>query len=310
MTHTFTRAKASLNALNRALSAVPDRRSLPNIEFIMSSEDYDSGGQPMWVYAKKSGDDWAWLMPDFGYWSWPEAKVGSYSNVRDRIIAVDEGTTIRGKTIPGLKFQDKKKQLLWRGNTETGPELRNKLVEVSSGKSWSSVEPINWGDKGQLKKNFVSVEDHCRYMFLAHVEGRSYSGRGKYVQNCRSVAVAHELVWKEAHHGALVATGHDANFVQVKRDFSDLENKIHYLIEHPKVAERIANNSVETFRDRYLTSAAEGCYWRELIRAYGSVCDFEPNLYTDSKGKNPRAVPFESFVLDGELITEASKDGF
>lgn len=36
------------------------------------------------------------------------------------------------------------------------------------------------------------------------------------------------------------------------------------LLEDPAAAERIANNSVSTFRERYLTPAAEACYWRAL----------------------------------------------
>ena len=77
----------------------------------------------------------------------------------------------------------------------------------------------------------------------------------------------------------MVATGPDANYVEVNHDFSDLSRKVDYLIDNPGVAERIAENAVRTFRDRYLTPAAESCYWRHLIRRYGSVLDFEPSLF-------------------------------
>lgn len=46
----------------------------------------------------------------------------------------------------------------------------------------------------------------------------------------------------------------------------------------PVGARRIADNSVETFRERYLTPAAEACYWRKLIKAWRAV-SFEPELY-------------------------------
>ncbi|KAK2804030.1 hypothetical protein FQN51_002560 [Onygenales sp. PD_10] len=302
MKYTFTRAKASLNALNRALSAIPNREEIPNVEFIFTSEDYHDEPDPVWVYSKRETDTWAWLMPDFGYWSWPEIKAGQYRNVRKRIAAVDEGSVINGKETPGLKFQDKQKQLLWRGNIATMPELRGKLLEVTQGKPWSSVRPLEWGNEESIRNDYVALEDHCRYMFLAHVEGRSYSGRGKYIQNCRSVFIAHQLTWREAHHAALVATGPDANYVKVQRDFSDLEKKINYLLDNPDVAEKIAENSIKTFRDLYLTPAAEACYWRELVHAYASMCDFEPVLYQDSMDNNNiRGFPFESFVLNWNL---------
>ncbi|KKZ67495.1 hypothetical protein EMCG_06872, partial [[Emmonsia] crescens] len=113
MRHTFSRAKASLNALNRALNAIPNRLEIPNIEFIFTTEDFHHEPHPVWVYSKREGDGWAWLMPDFGYWSWPEIKAGQYRSVRQRIAAIDQGAVINGKTNPPLKFQEKKKQLLW-----------------------------------------------------------------------------------------------------------------------------------------------------------------------------------------------------
>ncbi|KKA20139.1 DUF821 domain protein [Rasamsonia emersonii CBS 393.64] len=292
MPYTFTRAKATLHSLHRALIAVPNRHELPSVEFIFSTEDFvvDTDKGPIWAYSKRDEDDAVWLMPDFGFWSWPEVKVGPYRDIRRRIAAVDDG----------LAFRDKKKQLLWRGSLATAPELRGNLLANTRGKPWASIRVLDWSQSDDNdKSNVLPMEEHCRYMFLAHTEGRSFSGRGKYLQNCRSVVIAHQLVWREAHHAALVSSGPDANYVEVARDFSDLEEKIEYLLDHPFEAERIANNSVATFRDRYLTPAAEACYWRYLIRQYASVCAFEPSLYeTDFWGRQTmRAVPYESWLL-------------
>ncbi|KAL4892578.1 glycosyl transferase family 90-domain-containing protein [Aspergillus ambiguus] len=300
MPFTFSRAKATLNSLQRALSAYPDRHRLPSVEFVLTTDDYSSGQGPIWSYSKRDEDDSVWLMPDFGYWSWPEVKVGPYKDIRRRIAAVDDGeTTSAGEVIPGTRFPDKKKQLFWRGNVATNPEVREKLLEHAQGRSWASVRAIDWGDENDIRSNLLPMEEHCRYMFLAHTEGRGFSGRGKYLLNCRSVVVSHKLVWREAHHAALIASGPDANYVEVERDFSDLDRKIEFLIDNPETAERIADNAVGTFRDRYLTPAAESCYWRHLVRMYASACDFEPILYTTHEDgtKHPRAMPFETWIL-------------
>ncbi|KAJ5625429.1 hypothetical protein N7510_001738 [Penicillium lagena] len=300
---TATRAHATLNSLYRALMAFPDRHLLPSIEFIFTTEDFDNeptGLAPIWAYSKRDSDDSVWLMPDFGYWAWPEVQIGPYHEVRRRIAAIDDGETdSQGTIIPGLRFQDKKKQLVWRGSLATNPPVRGKLLKSSLGRSWASVRVIDWDDENDLRYNLLPIEDHCRYMFLAHTEGRSFSGRGKYLLNCRSVVISHPLAWREAHHAALVSSGPDANYVEVDRDFADLPHKIDYLIDHPEVAERIANNAVRTFRDRYLTPAAESCYWRHLVRQYASVCDFEPVLFSiDRDGrKQPRGMPFEMWLL-------------
>lgn len=300
MPYTYSRAKATLNSLNRALVTTPERQTLPNIEFVFTTEDFiDDNKGAIWSYSKKDEHENVWLMPDFGYWSWPEVKVGPYREIRRRIAAIDDGTWIDGDFIPGLDFHDKKRQVIWRGNPSTAPELRGMLLRQSRGKSWASVRVLNWDDEDDLRLNLLPMEEHCRYMFMAHTEGRSFSGRGKYLLNCRSVMISHPLVWREAHHGALISSGTDANFVEVAHDFSDLERKVEYLIDHVEVAERIANNSVTTFRDRYLTPAAEACYWRALIKQYASVCDFEPQLYIANIGgeRRMRATPFESWLL-------------
>jgi hypothetical protein len=300
MPYTYSRATATLSALNRALVAIPTREKLPNIEFVFSTDDFVEDDQgAIWSYSKRDNSENVWLMPDFGYWSWPEVKVGNYGDLRRRIAAIDDGGWIEDRFVAGLDFQDKKKQLIWRGSVATAPRLRGMLLRQSRGKSWASVRTLNWDDADDLRLNWLPMEDHCRYMFLAHTEGRSFSGRGKYLLNCRSVMISHPLVWREMHHAALVSTGPDTNYVEVAPDFSDLQGKIEYLIDHPAVAERIANNSRATFRDRYLTPAAEACFWRALIRQYASVCDFEPPLYaTDARGgTRMRGTPFETWIL-------------
>jgi hypothetical protein len=74
--------------------------------------------------------------------------------------------------------------------------------------------------------------------------------------------------WIEPHQSVLVPSGADQNFVQVERDFSDLESKIQQLLQDTELAKTIAQNSAKTFRDRYLAPAAQACYWRHLIRSW------------------------------------------
>lgn len=52
-----------------------------------------------------------------------------------------------------------------------------------------------------------------------------------------------------------------------------------YYLSHQDEAERIAEESRRTFRDRYLTPAAEACYIRRMIYEYAKAQNFEPQLY-------------------------------
>ena len=82
----------------------------------------------------------------------------------------------------------------------------------------------------------------------------------------------------------------------MERDFSDLPRKMQALLEDPASAERIANNSVTTFQDRYLTPAAESCYWRELLNGWTATSPHITNAITPSEFVL-RGIRYESFVL-------------
>lgn len=73
------------------------------------------------------------------------------------------------------------------------------------------------------------------------------------------------------------------------------------LLDHPEKAKRIADNSVQTFRERYLTQAAEACYWRRLFLRWKDVMGFEPVLYQGVEGK--------SQGKDGKRVTRKQKRG-
>ena len=126
--------------------------------------------------------------------------------------------------------------------------------------------------------------------------GRSYSASLKYRQACMSVVIAHKLQFIQHHHYLLVSSGPDQNFVEVERDFSDLSEKMQQLLDDPALSERIANNSVATFRDRYLTPAAETCYWRKLLDGWTSA---SPKISRDVQSSTVAddGLRFESFLL-------------
>jgi hypothetical protein len=139
--------------------------------------------------------------------------------------------------------------------------------------------------------------------------GRSYSGSLKYRQLCRSVIVSHKMQWIQHYHYLLRNNGTNQNFVEVERDFHDLSAAMEDLLDHPEKAKRIADNSVQVFRERYLTQAAEACYWRRLIRRWKDVQGFEPMLYMAEAGgaakkdeksrvtrEQKRGVRFETFM--------------
>ena len=77
-----------------------------------------------------------------------------------------------------------------------------------------------------MKHDKLSMDEHCKYKYVIHTEVNSNSGRLKYLQHCQGVIVAHKLAWGRHHHTSMVSSGPQQNFVEVERNFTDLEKKI------------------------------------------------------------------------------------
>lgn len=301
---------AMLASMYRALSASPERTSHGPIEFMFSVEDrvddVNGVGHPIWALSRKASEESVWLIPDFGYWAWGHLSnsIGPYNQAVNRVVATESS----------LPFANKEKKLVWRGKLSFAPKLRRALMDVARDQPWGDVKELDWGRKA----NYLSMEDHCRYMFIAHVEGtfilpyifgsetnhepnsgRSYSASLKYRQACRSVVIAHKLQHIQHHHYLLVSSGPEQNYVEVERDFSDLPRTINWLLENPHVAESIANNNVQTFRERYLTQAADACYWRALWDGWAEASSTSPSSSSNvtSSTDAPRGLRYESFLL-------------
>jgi hypothetical protein len=148
---------AILYSINRAISI--DGRTTPDIEFVFSIDDMvENPRQPIWTVSRRSQDHNLWLMPDFGFWSWDVQDLGTISDIIEQII-MNEAVTEWGA---------KHQKLVWRGQLQMLPRLRRALLDASRGKAWSEVKALIPG----LSGNYIGAADQCRYMFIAHAEGK------------------------------------------------------------------------------------------------------------------------------------------
>jgi hypothetical protein len=265
------RALPMMAQINRALlGASAAGETVPNIEFAAVVDDMSlipSGNNityTAWAFTRHipdHGEDKLWIIPDFNFYASPP-RTTSFIEQQRRASVHD------------LHVMDKIPKAVWRGVKWTNEDIRGPLLDVTNGKDWADVEEVNW----EYPNNTMRMEDMCKYMFTIHTEGRSWSGRLKFLLNCDSVPIVHKLDWAAEFYHLLQADGPGQNYVPVKRNFSDLEKKIKYYIDNPKEAQRIADNAVRTFRSRYTSPAAESCYWRRLFRRYSEV-SFTPEPF-------------------------------
>jgi hypothetical protein len=274
------RALAILHSIHRALITSPT--PLPDIEFSFSANDrFDtSSSRPIWTLTRRSSSPEKWIMSDFGYWAWSRALIGGYEEMRLQISELEK------------PWEEKIPKVVWRGDRKNNPN-RVRLIELSEGKEWADVRDIQWRDArhitGYDADKTITVPEHCLWQFVIQTEGMyllyrtwkvwiadgdlgwSYSGRGKYLQNCNSVVIIPKRVWIEPQHALLVSSGPLQNFVEIEEDYSDLESVMEELLANPEKAKMIAQNGVDTFRDRALTPAAQACYWRKMLAGWAEV---------------------------------------
>lgn len=171
------RGLGTLHSIHRAILALNDPETLPNIEFVMTlgdsipritSEapppaevaDLIHANIPMWSYSRREEDDNVWLMPDFGWWDWGMMSTPDSVGRKSEEVERD------------LPFEKKIPKALWRGAVWTDVSVRQPLVDVAKDKEWADVRGLLWGSE-TFDQDFVRPEDHCRYMFLVYAEGET-----------------------------------------------------------------------------------------------------------------------------------------
>ncbi|KAL2115448.1 hypothetical protein VTJ04DRAFT_9703 [Mycothermus thermophilus] len=326
---------ASLHQLHRALVTWPStdpNDPIPDTIFTLNFQDQPFG--TAWTYSRHADPDFTardspnkrnFLMPHFSFWAWDLPFIGSMSRAA-RAIDRLEGEYL------GSRWRDKIPKAVWRGttwfNSISAPGMRQKLVSAARGKPWADVEPLEWGNGGGNGNatNALAIEEFCRYKYVVHTEGVTYSGRFQFLQMCASVVLTPPILWMQ-HVTHLVKPlfsneldlGKDvkrwtptpgtkrawpvsyppeeANIVFVAPDWSDLGDTVAWLEAHPEVAEGIARRQRELFvGGGYFSPAAETCYWRALVRGWAKMARTEGQGWEEVKG-----VPFETFIFKNTL---------
>lgn len=84
--------------------------------------------------------------------------------------------------------------------------------------------PIEW------KKPPMTLYDHLKYKFIMAIEGKDVASNLKWVMSSNSVAVMPKPKFETWFmEGTLIP---DYHYIRIKSDYSDLEERINYYIEH------------------------------------------------------------------------------
>jgi hypothetical protein len=143
----------------------------------------------------------------------------------------------------------KKPMAVWRGALNN--PLRVELLRRHQQSEFADVGHIGEAKDGLQAKGFLSPQEQMGYRYILSIEGFDVATNLKWIMASRSVCVMpkgrYETWFME---GGLIP---DHHFVEVRPDFSDLEDKIAELERNPQWAQDIvanANAYVASFCDR------------------------------------------------------------
>jgi len=138
------------------------------------------------------------------------------------------------------KFIEKKNLLVGRGKVYQ--KNRADFLRMYFGHPLCNVGKVN-DDRGSKEwlVNKMSINEHLEYKFILCLEGNDVASNLKWVMSSNSIAVMpkprYETWFME---GTLVGGIH---YIEIRDDYTDLEEKLRYYIEHTEEAEKILINA-------------------------------------------------------------------
>ena len=148
-----------------------------------------------------------------------------------------------------LSFAEKKDQAIFRGKIAC-KDIRVQFVEKFFGNPRFDIGTIDL-IKPEWKSDKISIYDHLKYKYVIALEGNDVASNLKWIMSSNSIAVMPKPYYETWFMEGTLKP--DYHYIEVKPDFSDLEEKMDYYTAHPDEAQAIINHAheyVEQFKDK------------------------------------------------------------
>lgn len=144
-------------------------------------------------------------------------------------------------------FREKKNMIVSR-NIVRQPH-RRKFLELYCQHPMCNIGQINrdtCDEHPELVKEYLTIPQQLKYKFVCCIEGNDVATNLKWVMASNSLAVMPRPTYETWFmEGRLIG---DYHYVEIKKDYSDLIEKMEYYIRHPEEAERIIEHAHEYVR--------------------------------------------------------------
>jgi len=139
-------------------------------------------------------------------------------------------------------FEDKKNILI--GRTKINQPHRARFMEMYFNHPMCDVGGVTKRCKyPQWQRPRLTLEEHLKYKFILCLEGYDVASNLKWVMSSNSLAVMPKPTYETWFmEGTLIP---DYHYIQIKDDYSDLEEKLNYYIQHTDEALQIIEHAHE-----------------------------------------------------------------
>jgi hypothetical protein len=181
------------------------------------------------------------------------------SIVKSRPIDIDNKNSI-------ILNLDKVRHFMFLKDKKRFEEKKNKLIgrlavyQPHRVKFWEMYFNHPMCDLGQVNKNtahpewvvkYITIGKHLDFKFILCLEGNDVATNLKWVMSSNSIAVMPKPTYETWFmEGMLIA---DFHYIEIKKDYSDLEDKLNYYIKHADKALKIIENAhkfIEQFQNK------------------------------------------------------------
>ncbi|MGH2860822.1 MAG: glycosyl transferase family 90 [Solirubrobacteraceae bacterium] len=183
-------------------------------------------------------------IPDFVFDSWPETGIADYAETTWEVA--DAGAAAPQQARCG-----------WIGDP-IQQERRHQLLEIAAARP----DLIELDDGSQL----TLPQQTGRWSSLIDVEGDGYSGRLKLLLHSGRPVLIHDRPWHEWYWGELEPM---QNYIPVKRDLSDLVERLEWTRDNPAAAQAIGRAGQALALEKLTRDAAVLQLARTLERLAG-----------------------------------------
>ncbi len=146
-----------------------------------------------------------------------------------------------------IPFAKKKNVAVFRGKVK-GKPMRQRFFQEMFGKPFCDLGDTSshTSDPKEWQRGKMTIGEHLKYKFVLALEGNDVASNLKWVMSSNSIAVTPHMKYETWFmEGKLIP---DYHYIEIKDDFSDLEEKIQYYSTHIEEAQAIIDHAHEFVR--------------------------------------------------------------